>query len=41
MLQDLKKIFALDNPARLLYHKVRAIIANYYYGFPSRAMTII
>ncbi len=41
MLQDLKKIFALDNPARLLYHKVRAIIANYYYGFPSKNMTII
>lgn len=31
----------LDNPFRLLYHKVRAIIANIVYGFPSKDMIII
>ena len=41
MLNNLKKLIALDNPARLLYHKIRAIIANLYYGFPSKGMTII
>ena len=41
MLKDLKKLFALDNPFRLYYHKIRAIIANIYYGFPSKNMTII
>lgn len=41
MKDKLKKLLALDNPARLLYHKIRAIIANIYYGFPSKWMTII
>ena len=41
MLNNLKKLVALDNPMRLLYHKIRAIIANLYYGFPSKNMTII
>lgn len=41
MLQKFKKLIALDNPLRLLYHLVRAIIANIYYGFPSKNMTII
>jgi len=41
MLNKLKKTIALDNPIRLAYHKIRAIIANYYYGFPSKNMTII
>lgn len=41
MLNKIKKLVALDNPARLLYHKIRAIIANYYYWFPSNNMTII
>lgn len=41
MLDNLKKWIALDNPLRLLYHKMRAIIANIYYGFPSKKMTII
>ena len=41
MLNKLKKLIDLDNPARLMYHKIRAIIANYYYGFPSNNMTII
>lgn len=39
--QDLKGLIALDNPFRLLYHKVRAICANIMYGFPSRDMVII
>jgi len=41
MLNKLKKTITLDNPIRLAYHKIRAIIANYYYGFPSKNMTII
>lgn len=41
MLNKLKKLIALDNPARLAYHKIRAIIASYYYGFPSKDMIII
>jgi len=38
---NFKKIIALDNPLRLLYHKTRAILANVYYGFPSSWMKII
>jgi len=41
MLKILKKLVSLDNPARLFYHYVRAIIANVYYKFPSREMHII
>lgn len=41
MINKLKKLIPLDNPARLLYHKVRAILANYYYGFPSKNMIVI
>lgn len=41
MLQKLKHLIALDNPLRLWYHFGRAIIANIYYGFPSKDMTII
>lgn len=41
MLNKLKKIFALDNPLRLLYHKIRAILANIVYGFPSKWMVIV
>jgi len=41
MLQNIKKLVALDNPFRLLYHKIRAIIANVVNGFPSKNMTII
>ncbi len=41
MLNNLKKLIALDNPLRLFYHKIRAIIANFVYGFPSNDMTII
>ncbi len=40
-MSSFKKLFALDNPARLFYHKVRAILANFIYGFPSKNMIII
>lgn len=38
---SLKSLIALDNPFRLLYHKIRAISASYMYWFPSKDMTII
>ncbi len=41
MLEKFKKMFSLDNPIRLFYHKLRSIIANIFYGFPSKKMTII
>lgn len=41
MLNKIKKLVALDNPLRLLYHKIRAITANIYYWFPSNNMIII
>jgi hypothetical protein len=41
MLSKIKNIIALDNPLRLLYHKIRAIIANVVYGFPHKDMLII
>ena len=41
MLEKLKKLINIDNPFRILYHKIRAIIANIYYGFPSKKMKII
>jgi len=41
MLEKFKRIIALDNPLRLEYHKIRAIIANIKYGFPSKDMIII
>ncbi len=41
MLHKIKHLVALDNPLRLAYHKTRAIIANYYYWFPSKDMIII
>ncbi len=41
MLNHLRKFFALDNPFRLYYHKIRAIIANIIYKFPSKNMQII
>lgn len=40
-MSSFKKLFALDNPARLFYHKIRAILANFVYGFPSKDMIII
>ncbi|MBW7954760.1 UDP-N-acetylmuramoyl-L-alanyl-D-glutamate--2,6-diaminopimelate ligase [Candidatus Gracilibacteria bacterium] len=36
-----KSHISLDNPLRLLYHRFRAIIASFIYGFPSRNMVII
>ena len=41
MLKKLKSLISLDNPLRLWYHGLRAIIANIVYGFPSKWMTII
>ena len=41
MLNVLRKMIALDNPVRILYHNVRAVIANVRYWFPSKDMTII
>jgi len=41
MIKNLKKLVSLNNPLRLLYHKIRAIIANIYYNFPSKNMVII
>ena len=41
MLKKIKSLISLDNPFRLLYHKIRAIIANLIYGFPHKDMIII
>jgi len=41
MIKSLKKLVALDNPVRLFYHFLRAILANFLYGFPSKNMTVI
>lgn len=41
MLKKLKSLIALNNPLRLFYHKIRAIIANIIYWFPSTWMVII
>lgn len=41
MLKKIKKLIALNNPIRLYYHKLRAIIANIYYWFPSKNMIIV
>lgn len=41
MLKKIKSLISLDNPIRLLYHKLRAIVANIYYQFPSKNMIII
>ncbi len=38
---NIKKYIALDNPLRLIYHKLRAITANIYYNFPSKNMMVI
>jgi len=41
MLDKIKKSIKLDNPIRLLYHYIKAVLASFYYGFPSKDMTII
>ena len=38
---SLKSMIPLDNPARLFYHKLRAVTANIRYWFPSKNMIII
>lgn len=40
-MKNLKKFIPLDNPMRLFYHKIRAVLANIIYQFPSKNMTII
>ena len=40
-MSNIKKLIALDNPLRLSYHYLRAVIANYLYGFPSKNMLVI
>ncbi len=41
MFSNLKKIISLDNPIRLSYHLLRAMIASFIYKFPSRWMIVI
>lgn len=41
MMQKIRSLVSLDNPLRLWYHGLRAVVANVYYGFPSKWMTII
>ena len=37
----IKKIFPDRHPFRLAYHKMKAVAAAFYYGFPANKMTII
>jgi|WetSurMetagenome_2_1015567.scaffolds.fasta_scaffold38166_3 UDP-N-acetylmuramoyl-L-alanyl-D-glutamate--2,6-diaminopimelate ligase len=41
MIRYLKSVIAETNPVRLLYHKMRAVAAAIYYGFPSRYLNVI
>jgi hypothetical protein len=41
MLNYLRKLISLDNPVRLAYHKIRAVLASVYYGFPANDMIVI
>ena len=41
MFQKLKKRIPQHHPARLFYHKMLAVLAAFYYRFPSDRMTII
>lgn len=41
MPSNIKSKISLDNPIRILYHYLRALIANVVYWFPSKNMTII
>lgn len=41
MMKSIKKFISLDNPVRVFYHYLRAVIASYLYGFPSKWMVII
>ncbi len=41
MISYLKSKIADTNPVRLLYHKMRAVVAAIYYGFPSRYLNVI
>lgn len=41
MLSALKKLLPETHPIRLLYHKILAVMAAIYYGFPANKMTVI
>lgn len=41
MLDFLRKLIPLDSPIRVVYHKVRAVIAAVAYGFPANGMVVI
>ena len=41
IIKNFKKSVELDNPIRLFYHFLRAVIANIFYGFPSKDMIIV
>ena len=41
IIKKIKWLIPLDNPLRIFYHFVRAVIANVIYGFPSKDMLII
>lgn len=41
MIKFIKKRFSETNPVRLVYHKVKAVLAAVYYGFPSRRLNVI
>ena len=41
MISNIKKSISLNNPFRLFYHQIRAILANLIYKFPSKDMVII
>ena len=41
MMKEIKRLIPIDNPFRLYYHQAKWIVANMYYGNPSRDMVII
>ena len=41
MINKIKNLISLDNPFRLIYHKIRAILANIIYRFPSKGMIVV
>lgn len=41
VLQTLKRLVPNDSPARLLWHKSKALVAALMYGFPAKKLTVI
>lgn len=41
MLDALRKLIPLDSPIRVVYHKLRAVIAAFAYGFPANGMVVV